>query len=135
MRSKHTLYEYALHRWLRPRRVRLNLSVLRFAREIDGADTFLKFVHNGPRNLFGPESRSPDRMGVVTALFGRDFRQMSVDDLGEVAWLAERVGDEDSLQRIASLTSSYPSGVRAIMRQLLAAEENEEYATEIPDAE
>jgi len=104
--AKNLLYKYALQRWFRQGRTRLNVAILRYAREVDDGILLLEFVRaHGRRMSFSAAKR---QQGFDVRLFiGRlGIEELSVPAWKDLIWFALSVEDRESAAHLAKIAKS-----------------------------
>ena len=102
-KAKEVLYRYSIERWIRPGRVRLIGEVIRYARSLDEGKQLLDFIRDGrPSALRDILGRTGPKS--IFALAPRsEIQKLPMDLVAHFAWLAESVGDNESLDALSRL--------------------------------
>lgn len=101
--EKGRIYRFALEFWLHPGWPRILAAVVRFARAFDDGALLLEYVVTGSRSVFNESLRRTGRIGFANAITESAFRRLPIDAIRDMAWLAEKLGDRQSLGRLSAL--------------------------------
>jgi len=99
--AKDVLYQYSIDRWLRPGRVRLIGSVIRYARLMDGGKRLLDAIQENRPNPLRDIFRRTGRNTVFALVPRSEIQKLPIDLVAQFAWLAEKLGDSDSVRALS----------------------------------